>query len=108
MQVQKGTTAAVFGLGAVGLAVVEACVSAGCSRIFAIDTNPNKEKMAKEWGATDFLNPKVRPVSMFPPASSYRTCCRANAKKKMVVQKTTLTYERSMTWGAFCHITVHT
>ena len=60
-KVEKGTTAAVFGLGAVGLAVIEACVDAGCSRIFAVDTNPEKEAFAKDWGATDFINPKVQP-----------------------------------------------
>lgn len=38
--VQPGTSVAVFGLGAVGLAVIEAAKRAGASRIFAIDTNP--------------------------------------------------------------------
>ena len=60
MQVEKGATAAVFGLGAVGLAVIEALVEVGASRIFAIDTNPNKFAAATAWGATDCINPKVR------------------------------------------------
>lgn len=59
-KVESGCTAAVFGLGAVGLAVIEALKAAGATKIYAIDTNPQKEKMARDWGATDFINPKVR------------------------------------------------
>lgn len=57
-QVQPGTSVAVFGLGAVGLAVIEAAKRAGATRIFAIDINPDKFVAAKEWGATDCVNPK--------------------------------------------------
>jgi len=57
-KVKPGTTVAVFGLGAVGLAVIEAAKRAGASRIFAIDINASKFDAAKEWGATDFVNPK--------------------------------------------------
>lgn len=38
--VQPGTSVAVFGLGAVGLAVIEAAKRAGATRIFAVDINP--------------------------------------------------------------------
>ena len=41
-QVKPGTSVAVFGLGAVGLAVVEAAKRAGATRIFAIDLNPGE------------------------------------------------------------------
>ena len=58
-KVEKGATAAVFGIGAVGLACIEALVAAEASRIIAVDTNPEKEAAAREWGATDFVNPKV-------------------------------------------------
>ncbi|KAI7836929.1 hypothetical protein COHA_009261 [Chlorella ohadii] len=57
-QVQPGTSVAVFGLGAVGLAVIEAAKRAGASRIFAVDINPDKFEAAKKWGATDCVNPK--------------------------------------------------
>jgi len=56
-QVEKGATAAVFGLGAVGLAIVEGLVKAGASKIFAIDLLDSKLELAKQWGATDFINP---------------------------------------------------
>ena len=56
--VQPGTSVAVFGLGAVGLAVIEAAKKAGAAHIIAIDTNPAKFETALSWGATDTLNPK--------------------------------------------------
>jgi S-(hydroxymethyl)glutathione dehydrogenase/alcohol dehydrogenase len=60
-KVQPGNTVAVFGLGAVGLAVIEAAVEAGAARIIAVDTNPDKFAAAQEWGATDCVNPKEHP-----------------------------------------------
>jgi S-(hydroxymethyl)glutathione dehydrogenase/alcohol dehydrogenase len=58
LKVQEGKSVAVFGLGAVGLAVIQAAKSAKAGRIFAIDTNPAKFDMAKKLGATDCINPK--------------------------------------------------
>lgn len=57
-KVTPGTSVAVFGLGAVGLAVVQAAKIAGASRIFGIDLNPKKFEVAKAFGVTDCLNPK--------------------------------------------------
>ncbi|CAL1574817.1 unnamed protein product [Knipowitschia caucasica] len=57
-KVEKGSTCAVFGLGAVGLAAVMGCSTAGAKRIIAVDTNPEKFEKAKIFGATDFVNPK--------------------------------------------------
>ena len=48
---------AVFGLGAIGLAVVQGARQAKAGRIIAIDTNPSKFELAKQFGATDCLNP---------------------------------------------------
>lgn len=63
-KVQEGDTVAVFGLGGIGLAVVQGAKKAKASRIIAVDTNPDKYKLAAEFGATDFVNPKdhERPV----------------------------------------------
>lgn len=63
-KVQAGDTVAVFGLGAIGLAVIQGAVQAKAGRIIAIDTNPDKFTLAKEMGATDFVNPKdhTRPI----------------------------------------------
>ena len=57
-EVEAGATAAVFGLGAVGLAVIEGLVHAGAKRIIAVDINPDKFEAAMKWGATDCVNPK--------------------------------------------------
>lgn len=48
---------AIFGLGAVGLAVVQGAVVRKASKIIAIDTNDGKESWATKMGATDFVNP---------------------------------------------------
>jgi S-(hydroxymethyl)glutathione dehydrogenase/alcohol dehydrogenase len=61
-KVQPGQTVAVFGLGAVGLAVIEAAKRAGASRIIAVDTNPAKFDAAKRWGATDCVDPNNLPA----------------------------------------------
>lgn len=55
---EPGSTCAVFGLGAVGLAVVMGCKSAGAARIIAIDINTDKFEKAKEFGVSDCVNPK--------------------------------------------------
>jgi len=60
-KVEQGATAAVFGLGAVGLSVVEGLVKAGASRIIAVDLLDSKLELAKKWGATDTINPKDLP-----------------------------------------------
>lgn len=57
-QVEAGSTCAVFGLGALGLAAIMGCKAAGATRIIGIDLNPDKFKTAREFGATDVLNPK--------------------------------------------------
>ncbi|XP_047981989.1 alcohol dehydrogenase-like 4 isoform X2 [Salvia hispanica] len=55
--VEEGSTVAVFGLGAVGLAVVEGARSRGASRIIGVDVNPHKSSKAQAIGITDFINP---------------------------------------------------
>lgn len=57
-QVEAGSTCAVFGLGALGLAAIMGCKAAGAARIVGIDLNPDKFEMAREFGATDVVNPK--------------------------------------------------
>lgn len=56
-KVKPGTTVAVFGLGAVGLAVIEAAQKAGATRIIAVDINKDKFAAATEWGATECVCP---------------------------------------------------
>ena len=55
--VEPGATVAVFGLGGIGLAVIQGAVMAQAGRIIGIDTNADKFKLAKQMGATEFINP---------------------------------------------------
>lgn len=81
VQVEAGSTVAVWGVGCVGLAVIMGCKEVKAKRIIAVDINPAKETagqiacppgqlalsgfvvmfvcLAKEFGATDFINPKT-------------------------------------------------
>ncbi len=57
-KVEAGSTVAVFGLGGIGLAVIQGAVMAKAGRIIAIDINPDKFELARQMGATDCVNPK--------------------------------------------------
>ncbi|TZF90642.1 S-(hydroxymethyl)glutathione dehydrogenase/class III alcohol dehydrogenase [Cognatilysobacter lacus] len=63
-KVQPGNTVAVFGLGGIGLAVIQGAVQAGASRILAVDINASKFELARSMGATDCVNPREndRPI----------------------------------------------
>lgn len=47
-KVEPGSTVAIWGLGAVGLAVAMGCKVAKASRIIGVDSNPNKKKYGKQ------------------------------------------------------------
>ncbi len=55
-KVAAGATVAVFGLGGIGLSVVQGAVLAGAARIIGVDNNPAKFTLARQLGATDLLN----------------------------------------------------
>ncbi len=57
-KVQPGDSVAVFGLGGIGLAVIQGARQAKAGRIIAVDTNPDKFEKAREMGATDCVNPR--------------------------------------------------
>lgn len=56
-KVHPGATVAVFGLGGIGVSVVQGAAMAGAARIIGIDLNPKKYELARQFGATDCLNP---------------------------------------------------
>lgn len=56
-KVEAGASVAIFGLGGVGLSCIQGAQMAKAGRIIAIDINPDKEEMARQLGATDFVNP---------------------------------------------------
>ena len=57
-KVEPGSTVAVFGLGGIGLNVVQGAKMVGANRIIGVDLNADREKLAREFGMTDFINPK--------------------------------------------------
>ena len=57
MGVELGSTVAVFGLGGIGLNVIQGARMVGASRIIGVDLNPAKVELAKKFGMTDFINP---------------------------------------------------
>ena len=57
-KVEAGSTVVVFGLGGIGLSVIQGAVMAKAGRIVAVDVNADKFDMARRLGATDFVNPK--------------------------------------------------
>lgn len=56
-KVEAGSTVAIFGMGGIGLSVVQGAVMAKAERIICVDINTEKFAMAKMLGATDFVNP---------------------------------------------------
>jgi len=57
-KVEPGSTVAVFGLGGIGLNVIQGARMVGADRIIGIDINPTREKLGRNFGMTDFINPK--------------------------------------------------
>jgi S-(hydroxymethyl)glutathione dehydrogenase / alcohol dehydrogenase len=57
-KVEPGANVVVFGLGGIGLNVIQGAKMVGASKIVGVDLNPDKQVMAKDYGMTDFVNPK--------------------------------------------------
>lgn len=57
-KIEPGSSVVVFGLGGIGLNVVQGARLAGAKKIIGVDTNPNKEAIARQFGATDFVDTK--------------------------------------------------
>jgi S-(hydroxymethyl)glutathione dehydrogenase/alcohol dehydrogenase len=56
-KVEPGANVVVFGLGGIGLNVLQGARMAGADMIVGVDTNPAKEERAKQFGMTHFVNP---------------------------------------------------
>ena len=59
MQVEPGSTVAVFGLGGIGLNVIQGARLVGAARIIGVDLNPEREALGRQFGMTEFVNPKT-------------------------------------------------
>mgnify|MGYP001820948875 CR=1 FL=1 len=58
MKVEPGSNVAVFGLGGIGLNVIQGARMVGADRIIGVDLNPAREALGRQFGMTDFVNPK--------------------------------------------------
>lgn len=56
--VEPGSNVVVFGLGGIGLNVIQGAKLVGANKIIGVDVNPTKRAMAEKFGMTDFINPK--------------------------------------------------
>ena len=56
-KVEAGANVVVFGLGGIGLNVIQGARMVGADRIIGVDINPSKKDLATKFGMTDFVNP---------------------------------------------------
>ncbi|MGB6014441.1 MAG: zinc-binding dehydrogenase, partial [Nodosilinea sp.] len=57
-KVEPGANVVVFGLGGIGLNVIQGCRMVGANKIIGVDINPGKKELAEKFGMTHFVNPK--------------------------------------------------
>jgi S-(hydroxymethyl)glutathione dehydrogenase/alcohol dehydrogenase len=57
-KVEAGANVVVFGLGGIGLNVIQGARMVGADKIIGVDINPGREAMARKFGMTHFVNPK--------------------------------------------------
>ena len=86
-RVEPGANVVVFGLGGIGLNVVQGARMAGASRIVGVDVNPAREALGRRFGMTDFVNPKDVPgdlvahlVELTGGGADYSFECVGNVK----------------------------
>ena len=83
-KVRPGDTVVVFGLGGIGLNVIQGARMAGADRIVGVDINDTKEEWGRRFGMTDFVNPKSTPnvvehlVAMLDGGADYSFDCTGN------------------------------
>ena len=85
-KVEPGSRVVVFGLGGIGLNVIQGARMAGASQIVGVDINPDREEWGRKFGMTDFLNPKdggdivERIVNLTGGGADYSFECIGNTK----------------------------
>src|SRR5215468_3747253 len=66
-KVEPGANVVVFGLGGIGLNVIQGARMAGADKIIGVDVNAGKKALAQKFGMTHFVNPKDMPESELVP-----------------------------------------
>src|SRR5689334_6445475 len=86
-KVQAGDNVVVFGLGGIGLNVVQACRMVGANLVVGVDVNPARRALAEKLGMTHFVNPKetegdlvAHLVSLTKGGADYSFECIGNVK----------------------------
>ena len=83
-KVQVGDNVVVFGLGGIGLNVIQGLRLVGADQIVGVDLNPSKKEMAERFGMTDFVNPQdvddvvATLVEMLDGGADYSFDCTGN------------------------------
>lgn len=65
-KVEPGANCVVFGLGGIGLNVIQGCRMAGADMIVGVDINPERRAIAEKFGITHFVNPKELGTDVVP------------------------------------------
>jgi S-(hydroxymethyl)glutathione dehydrogenase / alcohol dehydrogenase len=65
-KVEPGSNVVVFGLGGIGLNVIQGCRMVGADRIVGVDINPDKKPLAEKFGMTDFVDPNEVEEDLVP------------------------------------------
>ena len=86
-RVEAGASAVVFGLGGIGLNVLQGLRMVGASKIIGVDINPDREAWGRQFGMTDFVNPKTLSgdlvahlVAMTDGGADYSFDCTGNTE----------------------------
>ena len=85
-KVEAGANVVVFGLGGIGLNVIQGAKMVGADKIIGVDLNPEREAMARKFGMTHFINPKDVPntvdaiVQLTDGGADYSFECVGNTK----------------------------
>jgi S-(hydroxymethyl)glutathione dehydrogenase / alcohol dehydrogenase len=85
-KVEPGANVVVFGLGGIGLNVIQGAKMVGADKIIGVDINPAREAMARQFGMTHFINPKEvdnvvdAVVQLTDGGADYSFECVGNAK----------------------------
>src|SRR6202008_513687 len=66
-KVELGANVVIFGLGGIGLNVIQGARMAGANMIVGVDINPAREQLARQFGMTHFVNPKDVGGDLVPP-----------------------------------------
>ena len=83
-KVEAGANVVVFGLGGIGLNVIQGAKMVGANRIVGVDLNPAKEEWGRKFGMTDFVNPRDVPdvvahiVELLDGGADYSFDCTGN------------------------------